>query len=100
MTTACPCCGQPTAAQTPAETVARNLPPIQSAILRTLAADFGSFVRTTDIAKQVWANDPSGGPDGTGVAISQAVRRMRPALERHGMTAESRQYLGYRVLAA
>ncbi len=100
MTTACPCCGQATASQTPAEMVARNLPPIQSAILRTLAADFGSFVRTVDIAKQVWANDPNGGPDGTGISISQAVRRMRPVLEAHGMTAESRHSLGYRVKAA
>jgi DNA-binding response OmpR family regulator len=100
MITNCPCCGQTTAAQTPAEIVARNLPPIQSAILRTLAADFGSFVRTADIARQVWANDPNGGPDGTGVSISQAVRRMRPMLEKHGMTAESEKWLGYRVKAA
>jgi len=96
----CPCCGQRIAAQTPADAVARILPPLQSAILRTLASDFGSFVQTKIIARNVWANDPNGGPDGTGISISQAVRRMKPVLEQHGMTAEARRHFGYRVKAA
>jgi DNA-binding response OmpR family regulator len=100
MAALCPCCGQKSTAQTPVERVARSLPPIQSAILHTLAADFGSFVRTADIARRVWANDPSGGPDGASVSISQATKRMRPALEAQGMTVEAVQWLGYRVKAA
>ena len=100
MASVCPCCGAVSSAPIKTELAARELPPVQSAILRALARDFGSYVPTARIAQIVWANAPNGGPEGFGVSISQAVKRMRPKLADHGLTAEARQYLGYRVRAA
>ena len=80
--------------------VARKLPPVQGAVLRALATDFGSYIPTWRLAQIVWANDPSGGPDGYTVALSQAIRRMRPVLNDNGLTAEAQAWRGYRVRAA
>jgi len=96
----CPCCGSTIAALPPYEAAARELPPKQSAVLRVLASNFGQFTPTARIAQIVWGRDPSGGPDDTAVAISQAVRRMRPTLAKHGVVVEARQWFGYRVRAS
>lgn len=96
----CPCCGSKSQRPTSTELAARDLPPVQAAILRAMAANFGSYMPTVQIARRVWANDPSGGPEFAAICISQAVQRMIPRIEAHGLIAESQRGRGYRVRAA
>lgn len=100
MTHVCPCCGAQVANPIAVGGIARDLPPVQAAILRALAANFGSFTPTARIAQIVWDRDPTGGPDGTRVSICQAVKRMKPKLREHGFIVEAEKWLGYRVRAA
>ena len=100
MTHTCPCCGAASPEPIKTEQAARELPPVQSAILRVLATEFGEFIPTAKIAKAVWAYDPQGGPDGYSVSICQAVKRMQPRLAEHGLAAEAMRFRGYRVRAA
>lgn len=100
MTAHCPCCGAPVATMPPAEVMARQLPPVQSAVLRALSADFGSYIPTHRLVTRVWANDPSGGPANANVCVSQAVARFRPRAADYGLAVDVLRYQGYRVRAA
>ena len=96
----CPCCGA-TAPDIPrSEVVANALPPVQAAVLRALAANFGRFIATERLTQIVWANDPHGGPEYAKTCISAAIARMRPKLVAHSLAVDAKQYLGYRVRAA
>ena len=100
MTHLCQCCGAALAAPSKPELAARSLPPVQAAVMRALASDFGDFVHTDRLVQRVWAEDPSGGPEWARVCLSNAVRRMRPIVEAQGLRVEGKQYLGYRLVAA
>lgn len=100
MTALCPCCGAKVAATPPAEIAARQLPPVQAAVLRALSVDFGQYVQTSRLAKRVWANDPSGGPTYSNICVSQAIARLRPVVANHGLAVDAVKHRGYRVRAA
>lgn len=100
MTALCPCCGSKVAAVPVTEIAARELPPVQAAVLRALSVDFGQYVKTRHLADRVWASDPSGGPSFSTVCVSQAIARLRPVVAKHGLTVDAVQYQGYRVRAA
>lgn len=100
MTSHCPCCGAPIPAPSASDVAANTMPPVQAAVLRALAADFGRFVPTDRLVLRVWSGDPEGGPEFANVCIAQAVSRMRPKLAAHRLAVEGAQYRGYRVVAA
>ncbi len=94
----CPCCGSPVTALSPAEQAARELPPVQAALLRALARDFGQFVPGQCLADRVWGNTPTGLPVTPKTNVSDAIGRMRPALRQRGMDVETRHRVGYRLV--
>lgn len=75
------------------------LSPIVAEVVGCLSKRPGEFVRTSDIAAQVWRRDPNGGPENFGICISSAIARNRHRLQALGWEIESRfgQPGGYRL---
>ncbi len=97
MTHQCPCCGQPVEGRSEIDAIARTLPPVPATIVRALARDFGSFMRTTEVIRHVWGMDPSGGPTSGRVVLSIHMRRVREYLQPHGLVVTSQSGRGYKL---
>ena len=96
----CPCCGQRTEQAPPAVEAAKALPYVQSALVRALAEDFGSHVKTQVITHRIWGCDPSGGPENPRQYVANAVRLANERLPQFGLRITCKRWLGYRLEAA
>jgi hypothetical protein len=67
-------------------------------MVRRLARDFGGFIATDALIFDLWQGD--GEPESARARVSSIMARTNRRLAEHGLRIESRQWHGYRLVAA
>ncbi len=91
---ACPTCGAPLP-DVPVDAVCLALPPIAAMAVRVIARRPG--VTGWEIAREIYARVPDGGPHYAPQVISIALRKARPTLAAWGLRVTARTWRGHRL---
>jgi hypothetical protein len=91
----CPCCGQEVTPKGRLQAfAARQSPIVQGPVIRALMQATRPL-SAAELVDRVYANNPSGGPDGATKSIHIAVHRLKPKLRDIGWMIEWQGWAGY-----
>lgn len=83
-TVPCPCCGAPVAAVQANGLKAVPMPASERTIVSVLVGAYPELVQTSLLIREVWANDPAGGPLDAQNNISVKVHRINQRIKPYG----------------